>query len=174
MEDEPEICRDGDKGRLWLTLLNEASRQGVPSLSACLDLAQCDVITARGRSQKRNEWRDSLCLKKKEKKKKHDTNFLCLTTVEFCSYTFPKYSPVCLAHLLTLPVSPWLTHTINTHAAIAWFHFSRIIWQSLTFHCCPLHFQGALTHTHSHTLSHKHHHITLDNPAYIILLLLDI
>lgn len=37
----------GDKGRLWLTLLNEAGRQGVPSLSARLDLDQCDVITAK-------------------------------------------------------------------------------------------------------------------------------
>lgn len=82
MEDEPEICQDGDKGRLWLTLLNEASRQGVPSLSACLDLAQCDMITARDDHRKgMNE--EILCAGEKKKKKKRDTNFLCLTTVEF-------------------------------------------------------------------------------------------
>lgn len=41
--DELEICQNGDKGRLWLTLLNDG-RQGVPSSSASLDLVQCDMI----------------------------------------------------------------------------------------------------------------------------------
>lgn len=31
MEDELAICQNGDKERLWLTLVNEAGRQGVPS-----------------------------------------------------------------------------------------------------------------------------------------------
>lgn len=42
MGDELDIYRNGDKGHLWLTLLNDG-RQGVPSSSARLDLDQCDA-----------------------------------------------------------------------------------------------------------------------------------
>ena len=82
MEDELEICQNGDKGRLWLTLLNEAWQTAGAFLSACLDLDQCDSERGKITEEEMNEER--LCAGKKQ-------NF-------YVSYTFPKYSLFCLTH----------------------------------------------------------------------------
>lgn len=84
MEDEVEICQNGDKGRLWLILLNDG-RQGVPSSSACLDLVQCD--TERRSQTGMNE--ELLCAGKKQ-----TPTFM---SVEFVPMHSLNTAPLCLA-----------------------------------------------------------------------------
>lgn len=144
MEDEVEICQIGDKGRLWLTLLNEACRQGVPSCQLAWIFSSVTRLQQR-KITEQNEW--NLCVGKKA-----NTNFNACLIRCICFYTSAKYSLFCLNRSLAV------THTYHKHtlATLVWFHFpsnhmthawleieTKSNLPLLSRH--PLHFQGVHT-----------------------------